>query len=103
MSPSWWRKLVAKRHARNSNLRDVPNAVGPLARLELELLEDRFAPAIYQWTGGGGAANDWSLAANWAGGTFPNAAGDVARFNQAVDYTAPIVVNVSSAITVGEI
>ncbi len=48
--------------------RGRPIAKRPRARLRLEELETRLAPAVYTWTGGAGAANpDWSAAANWGG------------------------------------
>lgn len=45
---------------------------------QLEILEDRLAPANITWTGGG-ATNNWSDPGNW-GGTLPGAA-DTAIFN----------------------
>src|SRR4051812_32562402 len=103
MSLSWWRKFVEKQSPRNSTQRSVPKIVRLLARLELELLEDRIVPATYQWTGGGSTAN-WNDAGNWTGGaSFPNAVDDVAQFHQTSDYTAAQSVSVNVPITVGEI
>ncbi len=45
--------------------------------LRLVRLEDRLAPAVATW-GGGGADNKWTTAANWAGDVAPQADDDLA-------------------------
>ena len=45
------------------------------ARLGLEALEDRLAPALVQWTGAGGDLL-WSDAQNWSGGQLPGSSDD---------------------------
>src|SRR5262249_54004316 len=52
----------------------------------LEVLEDRLAPAVVNWDGGGGDFN-WNNALNWDTNTLPTAADDV-------------VIDVAAALTV---
>src|SRR5262249_61970886 len=40
-------------------------------RFRLEQLEDRLAPATFQWSGAGANSN-WSTGANWGGGVAPS-------------------------------
>src|SRR5262249_49360527 len=40
-------------------------------RVRLEQLEDRLAPATFQWSGAGANSN-WSTGANWVGGVAPS-------------------------------
>jgi len=79
-----WRKLLKVLETkRTSKNRRTPKT----RRLFLEPLEDRFlpAPVISTWTGGGGANNpNWSAPANWSAGV-PQAAGDEATFDGAVN------------------
>jgi autotransporter-associated beta strand protein len=42
--------------------------VGLRQRPVLEVLENRLAPAVHTWTGGGGTNINWSDSANWSGG-----------------------------------
>lgn len=57
----------------------------PLARLRLDRLEDRIAPAARVWDGGGGDGR-WATAANWEGDVAP-AAGDTPVFGAAATGT----------------
>ncbi len=77
-------------------------------QLGLEFLEERIAPATYQWIGGGtgATATNWDNAANWklltgTGATFPNAPGDIAQFTSSAAPQTMATVDVP--ITVGEI
>src|SRR4051794_27367940 len=102
---SSWRKLMRL-------VREAPRAARAARRpatdpssfrgLWLEALEDRPLLSTFQWLAGGTSAN-WSDPTNWnrtAGstGTFPNAAGDIARFTGA--FATPQTVTVNQAITV---
>src|SRR5262245_51927930 len=63
-----------------SSPRRVPAARKPLGRSllrpDLESLEDRTAPALATWTGGG-ATTAWTNPANWAANIAPSAGDDL--------------------------
>src|SRR5262245_10964201 len=102
MNLSWWRK---SHHRKVKAPLTVSRRV--LSRffrcLLVEPLEDRTLPSTFQWVGG--SSTNWNDAGNWnllsGSGTFPNAPGDVARFN--ASYSTAQTVTVNQAITVGEI
>ncbi len=89
MAQSWWRRWLnrtsessRRQRAGKSSARrltDHPSWKG--IKLNLERLEDRLAPAVMTWTGGGTDGN-WSTAANW-GGTAPSP-GDILVFPSGV-------------------
>src|SRR5688572_17209644 len=57
----------------------------------------------YDWTVLGGGTQSWNVDANWSGAPnpFPNLADDSA--NMLKDFTAPLIVNLDAAITVGSL
>ena len=66
-----------------------------LTMLALSLLPRTAQATAYTWTGANSAA--WNLAANWTGGTFPNAAADQATINLGTNN--PVLITTS--ITLG--
>ncbi|HEX5272984.1 MAG TPA: hypothetical protein VFW33_20950, partial [Gemmataceae bacterium] len=100
---TWWRALSPRnRKAAPASRRTLRSKF--YRYIDFERLEDRTLPSTFQWIGGG-ADNNWSTGANWSlvsgSGSFPNAPGDVARFNGSYSGAQSVVVN--QAITVGEI
>src|SRR4051794_21161927 len=65
MTFTFWRKWLSRK-------RSHPATTCPRPRLEL--LEDRLAPATFNWSGAG-TNNLWSNPQNWAGNKAPNPAG----------------------------
>src|SRR5207302_4837421 len=104
MSLPWWRKLTAavKRSARTLGRQAGGQRGRFFSQLWVERLEERIAPATYQWVGGNSL--NWGDAGNWTGGNpggVPNAQGDVAQFTGS--YAAAQLVVLNQAITVGEV
>src|SRR5438552_499083 len=94
---STWRHLLQTRRIGRASRRGPRR---PLANrffrwLRVEQLEDRLAPATFQWVGGAGPLN-WAVAANWTGGpagAFPNAPGDIAQFTGTYATAQAVTVN----------
>src|SRR5262245_19186359 len=72
MARTWWDRLFRERGR---------PARGPRWRPQLDLLEDRTAPAVFEWDGGG-TTNFWTDRFNWVGDVAP-----------ATDGTADLVFN----------
>ena len=110
MSLQSWRKffsigkLSAQRLTRKKKFDTDARSKRPSINLIVDMLEDRTLLSTFQWIGGGSTAN-WNDPTNWnlvsGAGTFPNATGDVARFNAAYGGNQSVTLNVP--ITVGEI
>jgi autotransporter-associated beta strand protein len=67
---------VGRERRRAPSPRKAPRTGRPFCPL-LEALEDRLAPAVLTWDGGGGD-NNWTTAANWVGNVAPTAGDDLA-------------------------
>src|SRR5262245_5765675 len=65
-----------KKHSRRRKHRNERRA-DRMVRPGCERLEDRLAPAVFNWDGGAsGTGSDWHVAANWVGDSLPGAADD---------------------------
>src|SRR5438132_13982745 len=65
------------RYVRRKPVYATRTAIQSRARLRLEELENRLAPAVILWDGGPqGTGTDWNDAANWAGDVLPAPADD---------------------------
>src|SRR5262245_12286561 len=86
MALRWWQRLKNWKSSRSPRrgTRKAPRLGLPF-RPRLEALEERLAPAVSTWDGGGGDSN-WTTAANWDGDVAP-AAGDDLVFAGTVGQT----------------
>src|SRR5262245_42822264 len=79
---SWRAQVSSSRNPSHGPRKRRPAFVKPWA----EVLEDRTAPAVVTWDGGGGNF-DWSTPANWSGDVLPGAGDDVVIDFGAIDST----------------
>src|SRR5262245_48639596 len=71
-------------------------------RPRLEVLEDRLAPAVVSWDGGGGDFR-WETASNWSSDALPGPADDVEVANSGgiVSYTSANALSIQSLAIFG--
>ncbi len=99
-----WLRVLRNKISRSIKTIRRHNRSRPDFRLLIEALEDRTAPATFQWVAGStswNAAASWTLTSGTSSLNYPAVAGDIAQFTGS--YSAAQAVSITSAVVVGEI
>src|SRR5262245_26201924 len=79
MARNSWLKGLVDRVSKSSSA--TPRKRPAFSPIEVQLLEDRTAPASLTWTGAAGS--NWNNTGNWAEGQVPSATNNVLNFDAA--------------------
>lgn len=79
----------------------VTRAYAGLPILELERLEERLTPAVYNWLPTAAGTYNWNDGTNWSGIGYPNAADDIANIQ--LDITGNQTIRLNQTVTVATI